>query len=111
MVNVNVKKQFNSQNKENAEQAVQRQEGGSGASSRRRWDPFSLSLMPSEFLSTNPFSLMRRLDDEMARIFGRFFNHEGTGNSGPGWYPAIEVAERNGQLQVHAELPGLKPET
>ncbi|HLH42615.1 MAG TPA: Hsp20/alpha crystallin family protein [Bryobacteraceae bacterium] len=34
---------------------------------------------------------------------------KGDGGSGV-WHPAIEVGERNGKLQVHAELPSLKPE-
>jgi HSP20 family protein len=69
------------------------------------WDPFGVA--PSEFFS-NPFSLMRRVSEEMDRNFGRFF---GAGEKTESfWSPAIEVRENNGQLNVHAELPGLKPE-
>src|SRR5579885_1340577 len=71
----------------------------------RSWDPFSW-WTPSEFFS-NPFSLMRRFSEEMDRTFGRFFGHE---DGGRFWSPAIEVTEANGQLKVHADLPGLKPE-
>jgi HSP20 family protein len=69
------------------------------------WDPFS-SWNPSEFFA-NPFTAMRRLSDEMDRNFGRFFGRE---EGGGYWSPAIEVSESGGQLKVHAELPGLKPE-
>jgi len=59
-------------------------------------------------LSSNPFTLMRRMSEEMDRTFGQFFGETRTGSGS--WYPAIEVAERDNQLQVHAELPGLNPE-
>jgi HSP20 family protein len=71
------------------------------------WDPFSSWLSPSEFFSSNPFALMRRLSDEMDRAFSRFFHREGEESF---WSPAIEVVERDGQLKVRADLPGLKPE-
>lgn len=59
---------------------------------------------------TNPFSLMRRLSDEMDRAFasslglptwGRFGDERGT------WMPAVEVFERDNNLVVSAELPGM----
>jgi HSP20 family protein len=78
-------------------------QGGGGIS--RPLD-FLSSWNPSEFFS-NPFAAMRRLSEEMDRNFGRFFTDTG-GESF--WSPAIEVRQNNGQLQVHAELPGLKPE-
>jgi HSP20 family protein len=83
----------------------------SGGVSRRAFDPFTLS--PREFLSANPFSLMKRMTEEMDRIFGEFGFERGQGQGQGGgsmWSPAIEVAEREGQYVVHAELPGLKPE-
>jgi HSP20 family protein len=57
----------------------------------------------------SPFSLMKRFSEELDRFFantavpmlGREFG---------GWAPAIEVAERNGNLMIKAELPGLKQE-
>ena len=101
MAQVEVKKQ---QGSEKNEGGVQRREGERGLA-RRGWEPFSLS--PADFFSANPFALMRRLQDEMDRTVGRFFGREPEGGS---WHPAIDVAERNGQLQVHADLPGLKPE-
>jgi HSP20 family protein len=48
------------------------------------------------------------MSEEMDRTFGQFAG--GTSMGGGSWYPAIEVAERDNQLQVHAELPGLNPE-
>ena len=65
-----------------------------------------LRAAPSEFFS-NPFSIMRRFSEEMDRSFGRFFGRESGERV---WSPAIEVKQHNGQLNVHAELPRLKPE-
>src|ERR1700751_3548946 len=90
--------------KSNEESAVARREQG-GLARQGLWDPFS-SWSPAEFFS-NPFAVMRRMSEEMDRNFGGFFGSEG-GQSF--WSPAIEVSETGGQLRVHAELPGLKPE-
>jgi len=50
--------------------------------------------------------LMRRFREEMDRVFSRNFGEEFGGT----WSPAIAVTEQNGNLQVRAELSGLKPE-
>jgi HSP20 family protein len=55
----------------------------------------------------SPFSMMRRLSEEMDRAFsssfglGRWFGEAGA------WSPAVEVRERNGNLEILAELPGM----
>jgi HSP20 family protein len=90
-------------------QGLQRRERGTDVSRSRGWDPFGLSLTPTDFFSANPFSLMRRMSEEMDRTFGNFFGQTSGRGSGT-WLPAIEVSENNGQLQVHADLPGLRPE-
>lgn len=101
MADVAVKKALDPKTHE--ERSVTRQ-GEGGLSSRGQWDDVWGS--PSEFFS-NPFSLMRRFSEEMDRSFGRSWGREGSGSF---WSPAIEVSEENGQLRVHADLPGLKPE-
>jgi HSP20 family protein len=67
--------------------------------------------MPADFFSMNPFSMMRRMQDEMDRVFSSAF---GGGRGGQqnmrAWSPAIEVSERDGNYVVCAELPGLRPE-
>jgi HSP20 family protein len=65
-------------------------------------------MNPYEFLTANPFTLMRRMSEEMDRAFGPMA--ESGGSRSGTWYPAIDITENNGQLQVHAELPGIKPE-
>lgn len=107
MAEVDVKKQQNTEST-GEQKGLERRESR-GLSHHRGWDPFSFSLMPSDFFGTDPFSFMRRFQEEMDRRMSRFFGGESGGGVST-WNPAIEVSERNGQLQVHAELPGLKPE-
>lgn len=107
MTEVDVKK--SSGQSSHGNQALERQGRGRDISRGRGWDPFAFSLSPTDFFSSNPFSLMRRMSEEMDRAFSQFFGGAG-GERTSTWYPAIEVSEQNGQLQVHADLPGIKPE-
>src|SRR5438067_9062012 len=109
-VDVKHKKQDQNAEKQQGSSVSRRERGGAGLSRSRGWDPFGSSLMPLDPFTANPFSLMRRMSEEMDRTFGRFFGQAAGGGGLSGWYPAVDVTERNGQLQVHAELPGLKPE-
>jgi HSP20 family protein len=92
--------------------AIQRGgQGWQGGLTRRgSWAPSLFSLSPREFISASPFELMRRFSEEMDRAFegfglsrGRLF---GGGEAGM-WSPAVEVFERDNNLVVRAELPGL----
>ena len=61
------------------------------------------SLPPSTAAgTTNPFSLMRRLMDDLDRLF-----FVGGGSSDMPWAPAVEILERDGNLVVRADVPGL----
>jgi HSP20 family protein len=71
-----------------------------------RWGTPSLfSLAPRDFFSASPFELMRRFTDHMDHLF------EGIAPKWKGsssvWSPAIEVSEKDGQLSICAELPGI----
>ena len=73
---------------------------------------------------SGPFSVMRRISDEMDRLFENFgfgrslFQSEGrqgswdVGGYAEGapsmWSPHVEVCERNGKLLIQADLPGMK---
>jgi len=93
-----------------AETKMQTQTSEQQSVARRResnpWgDPFRVS----------PFALMRRFTEEMDRVFGASFGPWSLfgGAGGPGetnWAPPVEVRERNGNLEVTAELPGLNKE-
>ena len=74
---------------------------GGGAS------PSGFGLTPAEFFRMNPFSLMRRMTEEMDRVFGDFGWSRGGDSSPQVWSPAIEVTEREGKYVVRADLPGL----
>jgi HSP20 family protein len=62
----------------------------------------------------NPFTLMQRLSSEMDRMFGAFGKGRGLpnvrfGRGGEiGWSPELEVYERDNQLVVCVDLPGMK---
>ncbi len=64
------------------------------------------SLQRGDLFNNNPFSLMRRLTDEMDRMFEGGGWRRGRSEAAP-WSPAVEVTERNGQIEVVADLPGL----
>jgi HSP20 family protein len=50
--------------------------------------------------------MMRRLSEEMDRAFASTFGlSRGFGEGG--WSPPVEVRERNGNLEICAELPGM----
>ena len=91
--------------KNSSSQQTDRQQN-QGVTRRRQNDPFGFSLIPSEMFNTNPFSLMRRISEEMDRAFTGSVEGRGQGRGGM-WSPAIEVSERDNKYVVSAELPGL----
>ena len=65
------------------------------------------SLSSSEFFRHGPFSLWRRMNEEMARMFGELApEREGR----TGFAPPIEVREADGKYEIRAELPGVNPD-
>jgi HSP20 family protein len=70
--------------------------------------------------ASSPFSMMRRMMDDMDRMFEDFglgsmltpFGRSGTSSRAQTsvWSPQIEVTEHQGQLFVRADLPGLRKE-
>lgn len=86
---------------------------GSGAMQRRSALPFAGTF------ALSPFSVMRRMMEDLDRMFEDFGFARGLGGSAAAtgglergglavdWTPAIEMFERDGQLVVRAELPGL----
>jgi HSP20 family protein len=55
----------------------------------------------------SPFSMMRRLSEEMDRAFSSGFGLPRMLGEQAMWSPPVEVRERNGKLEVRAELPGM----
>jgi HSP20 family protein len=67
-----------------------------------------MARRPESNYGYGPFSLMRRMSEEMDRVFNNALGW--TRGEHNVWSPAIEVREREGNLEVTAELPGLKKE-
>jgi HSP20 family protein len=66
--------------------------------------------------ANSPFELMRRMDEEMDRLFRSVWGGAGRsllrsrGEAPAMWLPQVEVFERDGRLHVQADLPGLRKE-
>jgi len=101
--------QSNEQHREQGQEMTRGSQQQRGMSRRGGYDPFGFGIAPADLWRMGPFSLMRRMNQEMSRIFGDFETERG-GQTRGGWTPAIEVTEREGKYQVRAELPGLKPD-
>ena len=95
------------------------QAGQTGGALQRRGSSSMSPFGGQESYGGGPFSVMRRISDEMDRFFenfgfGRssFFPSEaemGGGRNVPSmWSPHIEVSERDGKLVISADLPGIK---
>ncbi len=110
MADNNVRNQSSKGSESPQSQAGLQRQNASEISRSRQWDPFGGFLNPAEFFSSNPFALMRRMSEEMDRHFGQMYGQSSGGAGQGGWSPAVEVREHDGQLEVCAELPGLKPE-
>src|SRR5690349_9859068 len=64
-------------------------------------------LTPADIFRMNPFSLMRRMSEELDRVFGESNER---GQRERTWAPSVEVMQREDNFVVRAELPGLNPE-
>jgi HSP20 family protein len=64
-----------------------------------------------ELFRAGPFSLMRRMTEEMERLFQDVGSDvEGLGRGGfQGWNPAVEVTQGDGKLLIQCEVPGVAP--
>jgi HSP20 family protein len=78
-----------------------------GLARRGGYAPLGVPFTPLDLLF-NPFSVMRRMTEEMDRGLGP--SERSRESASAVWAPAIEVSERDGKVFVRAELAGLKPE-
>jgi len=85
------------------------QRGDNQTMTRRGGDfPSMFTLNPIEFLTMSPFALMRRFSDEFDRLSGS--EAGSAGRSAAIWSPTIEVRQQGNELQICADLPGIKPD-
>jgi len=83
------------------------------------WNPNS-SLSPSTFFSVSPWQLMRRIQEDMDRVFGQLISgsDESGGAAAAGgqqasiqeWVPRVDISESDREWIVQVELPGAKQE-
>ncbi len=82
--------------KETKQEVEQRREQGVSG----RSEGFS-GMSPRELFAASPLDLMRRFSDEMDRFFG------GGREGQVVWAPSIEIREKDNNLVISADLPGL----
>ncbi len=91
-------------------QTDERRRQGGGLQRRSQ----GLSIGPLGPGGLSPFSLMRRLLDDMDRMFEGLGSTrlEGStmGGFAPIWSPAVDIFEREGRFVVRADVPGLSPD-
>jgi len=79
------------------------------ATGRPQQDLQPYGLFPDLF-SASPFQMMRRMSEEMDRMFNRVMGGSfATGTTGV-WSPRIEAFQKEDKFVVRAELPGLRKE-
>jgi len=95
-----------------AKQKTEKQLKGNGPKALGRTT--NRSEEPASRFATTPFAFMRRFGEEMDQLFEDFGFGGGwlapilKGQFGDSlWTPQIEMLERNGELVVRADLPGL----
>ena len=94
-----------------------RRDGSYGSGSLSPWTESSQSGGYGSFLSGNPWQMMRRMQEDMDRIFGQAFGGS-LGNFGggfgggqlTGWNPSIDVSQTDKEWLIEAELPGVNQE-
>jgi HSP20 family protein len=76
--------------------------------------PEAITRYEPTSLFANPFAFMRRMTEDMDRLFGDFGIQRGFGwprqSALAEWTPVIEVFQKEHQLFVKADLPGLTRE-
>jgi len=98
-------------------QSVGEQQGGRQSAGLQRR---GMSAPVFGALGLSPFSLLRRMLEDMDRMFEGFGNVRGGAGGGTAglergpvaslaqvWSPAIDIVERDGRLLVRADLPGM----
>jgi HSP20 family protein len=94
------------QNQQTQEQGLVRETQGQMERPRRSSAAMMMPFSPADFFRMNPFSLMRRMTEELDRTFAEVNGREVADRA---WAPLIEVTQQDGKYIVRAEVPGLNP--
>ena len=108
-----------SRNNSTQDRSQQQTREAGGANLQRQSSTGSLS--PQRYSGdpfATPFRTLRRISEDMDRLFDRAFGDFALGRtagvgalaSGASWSPRIEAFQKDNQFIVRAELPGLKKE-
>jgi len=82
------------------------QERGPGEERNLAQRRAAVPATPARVLGS-PFTLMRQFMQDLDELFDAFSGRRPNGQQDAAWLPAVEVAERDGQLVVRADVPGL----
>ena len=94
---------------ESSQRTASTQQSRPGVMARNlRPSALGLPLSPFDMFRMSPFSLFRRMADEIDRALQPLAS-SGEINQAIAWIPTIEVSERDGKFNILAELPGLSP--
>src|SRR5688500_13602510 len=67
-----------------------------------------------DFWSASPYQIMRRMQEDMDRLFGSFFGQPSGGAGGAAgrsaWSPSVDLYETENEVVVKADVPGVEPE-
>jgi HSP20 family protein len=69
-------------------------------------------LAPSQFFGSSPWQMMRRMQEDMDRMFGHFFGGSGglgltSPAAGQQWAPSVDVSQTEREWCIEADLPGV----
>jgi len=107
MADVNVQRR---QQEERGRGEEQRSQGGGGLARRGTGGVPGLFGSPMDLFAISPFTLMRRLTDDIDRMFSGMGSAHGGQRQTSDWIPPVELREEDNNLVVNVELPGLDDE-
>jgi HSP20 family protein len=63
----------------------------------------------SAWYDASPWQMMRRMQEDMDRVFGQFLGGQSQGETGnrTSWAPSVDVTESDREWCIEAELPGV----
>jgi HSP20 family protein len=96
--------------KQQYQMPARQQEPGAGRLTRA---PFGLGR-ETDLWSASPFQMMRRMQEDLDRVFGSFLGQPWSASAGTqgqtGWAPSVDVYETDKEIVIKADVPGVEPE-